>query len=149
MFYWHDKCGKNRCEISYNIILSILMHISIIEASFFSFILFILIETFAVSQGPESAFLVYSIFKGKNYRFLHHELCTSEKTCWFLGVKREKQDRYNPSLVSRTDEFVANYQTSFSCGAKLTPTLTRKQSSLINLICFWFVYFLLPPQNPF
>ena len=36
MFYWHDKCGKTRCGIPYNIILNVLKYI-FLQISFFFF----------------------------------------------------------------------------------------------------------------
>ena len=37
MFYWHDKCGKTRCGIPYNIILNVLKYIFLQRSFFFFF----------------------------------------------------------------------------------------------------------------
>ena len=98
MFYWHDKCGKTRCGIPYNIILNVLKYIFLQRSFFFFFFFFsllfsILMATSASLLGTtteEFAEIQFCfVFFQEMYRILHHNTCSSEEVC-VLGVKRQR-----------------------------------------------------------
>lgn len=73
MFYWHDKCGKTRCGIPYNIILNVLKYIFPLKEPLFFFFQFLFLSFCQASRGPGQESL-WRIFLQKMYRILHHDL---------------------------------------------------------------------------
>ena len=124
MFYRHDKCGKTRCGIPYNILLNALKYIFLQRSFFFPHSSsYHPMATSASLLGTRTKeFAEIQLFFQEMYRILHHNTCSSEEVC-ALSMKRQRQDRHPPRLFYRTQKLTINWLENHKPGSTLTRNI--------------------------
>ena len=157
MFYRHDKCGKTRCGIPYNILLNALKYIFLQRSFFFPHSSsYHPMATSASLLGTRTKeFAEIQLFFQEMYRILHHNTCSSEEVC-ALSMKRQRQDRHPPRLFYRTQKLTINWLENHKPGSTLTRNMDPEQLNhgwgivfALALLFFFFCHAYLPslPRN--